>query len=74
MKISFLSSPWRTQSVMNFARMLAEARSGVLNSVYFEDGSVADRFDTAWVAQVGNPEAGEARDFCQELARRSQLM
>jgi hypothetical protein len=53
--------------------MLAEARAGILNSVYFEDGSVADQFNNSWRAQIGNPEAGEAKDFCEELARRSRM-
>jgi hypothetical protein len=71
MKIWFLTSPWRAQSLSKYARLLSEARSGMLTGVHFTDGSIANYSDKAWLAESYKHGAGEAQDFCNEVARRN---
>lgn len=71
MKICFLAAPWRNQPLTKYARLLSEARSGILSGVYFADGSVANYLNDAWVAKTGNRESDEALDFCNEVERRN---
>lgn len=71
MKIWFLTSPWRSQSLSKYARLLSEARSGALTGVYFTDGTSAIYSDAAWVAEATERSAGEAQDFCNEVSRRN---